>query len=181
MFEALHNQLAVYPNVIYIEAFLATFLHAVRSDSAGESLLVDRLQDLSHDAAGTVLIAARDPAAAALVATTEWVAGTPSAAGGGIPVANVFTDEGIWAILDSGCNTTCHGEVWAQNAERMLANGVRDEVGRRAWQELRWPHSVVAPRVERRHASPRACEVWMDRGLRFKRPFCAPVFSVHPL
>ena len=32
-----------------------------------------------------------------------------------------MTHEGIWATLDTGCNSTCHGKVWRQNAEKKLA------------------------------------------------------------
>ena len=28
-----------------------------------------------------------------------------------------IADEGVWAIIDDGCNSCCHGEVWRQNAE----------------------------------------------------------------
>ena len=26
-------------------------------------------------------------------------------------------DEDVWATIDDGCNSCCHGEVWRQNAE----------------------------------------------------------------
>ena len=29
-------------------------------------------------------------------------------------------DEGVWAIVDDGCNSCCHGEVWRQNAEATM-------------------------------------------------------------
>ena len=32
------------------------------------------------------------------------------------PIAN----EGVWAIIDDGCNSCCHGEVWRQNAEAQM-------------------------------------------------------------
>ena len=31
-----------------------------------------------------------------------------------------FADEGVWAIIDDGCNSCCHGEVWRQNAEAKM-------------------------------------------------------------
>ena len=31
--------------------------------------------------------------------------------------ADLIADEGVWAIVDDGCNSCCHGEVWRQNAE----------------------------------------------------------------
>ena len=32
-------------------------------------------------------------------------------------VVDPIADEGVWAIIDDGCNSCCHGEVWRQNAE----------------------------------------------------------------
>lgn len=37
-------------------------------------------------------------------------------------MVGVFADKDIWAVLDSGCNTACHGEVWARNAQTNLAD-----------------------------------------------------------
>ena len=31
-----------------------------------------------------------------------------------------IADEGVWAIMDDGCNSGCHGEVWRQNAEAKM-------------------------------------------------------------
>ena len=28
-----------------------------------------------------------------------------------------IADDGVWAIIDDGCNSCFHGEVWRQNAE----------------------------------------------------------------
>ena len=28
-----------------------------------------------------------------------------------------IVDDSIWAYIDDGCNSCCHGEVWRQNAE----------------------------------------------------------------
>lgn len=36
-------------------------------------------------------------------------------------MVDVFADKHIWAVLDSGCNTTCHDEVWAQSTQKKLA------------------------------------------------------------
>ena len=33
-------------------------------------------------------------------------------------VGDKIADEGVWAIIDDGCNSCCHGEVWRQNAEK---------------------------------------------------------------
>ena len=38
-----------------------------------------------------------------------------------LPRIDPMTHEGIWATLDTGCNSTCHGKVWRQNAEKKLA------------------------------------------------------------
>ena len=27
-------------------------------------------------------------------------------------VVNPIEDDGVWAIIDEGCNKCCHGEVW---------------------------------------------------------------------
>ena len=35
-------------------------------------------------------------------------------------VVNPFEDDGVWAIIDEGCNRCCHGEVWRQNAEAKM-------------------------------------------------------------
>ena len=31
-----------------------------------------------------------------------------------------MTDPGIWVALDEGCNSNCHGRIWAENAEEKL-------------------------------------------------------------
>ena len=33
---------------------------------------------------------------------------------------NVYKDEGIWILLDEGCNSNCHGKEWAKNTEEKL-------------------------------------------------------------
>jgi len=33
---------------------------------------------------------------------------------------DIVTDPGIWAILDEGCNTTCHSRSWRLNAQEKL-------------------------------------------------------------
>ena len=35
-------------------------------------------------------------------------------------VVDPIEDEGVWAIIDDGCNSCCHGEVWRQNAEAKM-------------------------------------------------------------
>ena len=30
---------------------------------------------------------------------------------------DIMADPGVWAILDEGCNTTCHSKMWRENAE----------------------------------------------------------------
>ena len=40
-------------------------------------------------------------------------------------VVDPIADEGVWAIVDDGCNSCCHGEVWRQNAEtKMKVSGL---------------------------------------------------------
>ena len=40
-------------------------------------------------------------------------------------VVDTVADDGVWAIIDDGCNRCCHGEVWRQNAEaKMKALGL---------------------------------------------------------
>ena len=29
-------------------------------------------------------------------------------------VVDPIADDGVWAIIDDGCNCCCHGEVWRQ-------------------------------------------------------------------
>ena len=37
---------------------------------------------------------------------------------------DILEDDGVWAILDEGCNTTCHSKEWRVNAEKkLLAKG----------------------------------------------------------
>ena len=31
-----------------------------------------------------------------------------------------IADEGVWAVMDDGCNSCCHGEVWRQRAEAKM-------------------------------------------------------------
>ena len=31
-----------------------------------------------------------------------------------------IADDGVWAIIDDGCNRFCQGEVWRQNAETKM-------------------------------------------------------------
>ena len=35
-------------------------------------------------------------------------------------VVDPIADEGVWAIIDAGCNSCCHGEVWRRNAETKI-------------------------------------------------------------
>ena len=37
-----------------------------------------------------------------------------------LQVVDPIADEGVWAIIDDGCNSCCHGEVWRQNAEAKM-------------------------------------------------------------
>ena len=35
-------------------------------------------------------------------------------------VVDPIADEGVWATIDDGCNSCCHGEVWRQNDEAKM-------------------------------------------------------------
>ena len=35
---------------------------------------------------------------------------------------DMLADPGVWAILDEGCNTTCHSKAWRLNAQEKLLN-----------------------------------------------------------
>ena len=35
-------------------------------------------------------------------------------------VVDTVADDGVWEIIDDGCNRCCHGEVWRQNAEAKM-------------------------------------------------------------
>ena len=37
-----------------------------------------------------------------------------------LPTVDIYKDKGILAILDEGCKSTVHGDVWARNAEAKL-------------------------------------------------------------
>ena len=39
-------------------------------------------------------------------------------------VVDPIADEGVWAIIDDGCNSCCHGEVWRQSAQRMMKSEI---------------------------------------------------------
>ena len=43
---------------------------------------------------------------------------------GSVPrrTVNVHEDEGIWILLDEGCNSNCHGKEWAKNAGESSAS-----------------------------------------------------------
>ena len=32
-------------------------------------------------------------------------------------VVDCLKDEGVWAIIDEGCNSGCHGQRWRENAD----------------------------------------------------------------
>ena len=38
-----------------------------------------------------------------------------------LPWVDVFKDSEVWAVLDEGCNSTCHGKRWAENAEKKFS------------------------------------------------------------
>ena len=44
-----------------------------------------------------------------------------------LPPVDLLEDhDNIWVMLDEGCNTTCHGRRWRQNAESVLSkHGLR--------------------------------------------------------
>jgi len=35
---------------------------------------------------------------------------------------DIMNDASVWAILDEGCNTTCHSRMWRENAEEKFLN-----------------------------------------------------------
>ena len=35
-------------------------------------------------------------------------------------VVDPIADEGVWAVIDDGCNSCCQGELWRQNAEAKM-------------------------------------------------------------
>eukprot|EP00434_Breviolum_minutum_P004941 symbB.v1.2.004358.t1/scaffold240.1/size264318/14 len=37
-------------------------------------------------------------------------------------VVDILNDDGVWAILDEGCNMTCHSKSWRMNAQQKLQN-----------------------------------------------------------
>ncbi len=37
-------------------------------------------------------------------------------------VVDIMRDDGVWAILDEGCNMTCHSRSWRENAQQKLLN-----------------------------------------------------------
>ena len=44
----------------------------------------------------------------------------PDSPGQDLPIVDVMDHPGIWAALDEGCNSSCHGSMWADNASRKL-------------------------------------------------------------
>ena len=44
----------------------------------------------------------------------------------GLRAVDLIADDVVWANIDHGCNSCCHGEVWRQNAEvKMKVLGLR--------------------------------------------------------
>ena len=44
----------------------------------------------------------------------------------GLRAVDLIADDVVWANIDRGCNSCCHGEVWRQNAEvKMKVVGLR--------------------------------------------------------
>ena len=39
-----------------------------------------------------------------------------------LPSVDIYEDPGIWVCLDEGCNSNCHSQTWADDAERKLQN-----------------------------------------------------------
>ena len=39
---------------------------------------------------------------------------------GDLPFVDIFQHEGIWACLDEGCNSNCHGTGWRENVVSKL-------------------------------------------------------------
>ena len=35
-------------------------------------------------------------------------------------VVDPIADDCVWAIIDEGCNSCCHGEVWRKNAQAKM-------------------------------------------------------------
>ena len=51
-----------------------------------------------------------------------------------LPEVDIMEDPGIWVCLDEGCNSNCHGDEWAVNAEAKLAKMPIQE------KKLEWVH-----------------------------------------
>lgn len=98
MFEALHTQLEVYPDLEFRggrETFLDVFADSVQSEASGVGIVVDCLQELLRDAAGAIVASSRESSTAALVAATALVAEASAIGHSCVSMADMFADKDI--------------------------------------------------------------------------------------
>ena len=50
-----------------------------------------------------------------------------------LPEVDIMEDPGIWICLDEGCNSNCHGDEWAENAEKKLKKMTQIRENKLAW------------------------------------------------
>ena len=50
-----------------------------------------------------------------------------------LPEVDIMEDPGIWIRLDEGCNSNCHGDEWAENAEKKLKKMTQIRENKLAW------------------------------------------------
>ena len=83
-----------------------------QSESVIDSSTLKKMLD---DAMDAVFDGPRAAEPAAFMAPQARVSGLDD-----LPVVDILEDPGIWACLDEGCNSNCHGKIWRENAEMKL-------------------------------------------------------------
>ena len=73
------------------------------------SEMVSLLHDCVQEASDNELIAFMAPTPAPSISADTALSRLRS--------IDIFKDDGVWATLDEGCNSCCHGKAWALNAE----------------------------------------------------------------
>ena len=99
-----------------------------------EEIRASDLTKMLQDTMDTVSLNARDPGVPPVAMMhwsrynqdewSNWEPENPMPVHGcpDLRVVDMMNDDGVWAILDEGCNMTCHSRSWRQNAEQKLLN-----------------------------------------------------------
>lgn len=89
----------------------------MRGGGRAASVKLSFLIRLVEDSVDQVVDAAKGTPAALVAISTAFVSATGRDS---VPVTDPHKDDGIWAVLDDGCNNNTHGARWSQNAQMKL-------------------------------------------------------------